>query len=246
MLSRVVRQRFRGHGFAEIDFPALGVAVRSRIGPARALVHRLLGGVAAALSARVRADHPAPALRLLSPAALGALGWLAWDWQHERQLASAEDAIFDQIIGFRPWEPKPSRQVVVVEIDECSIQYMRERGAGGWPWSRQLHADLLDALDRAGARAVGFDVQFTDASAQDPQGDVTLEAFADGGAGRFVFGSTRLHPDYDPGSTLRASQAPSSYPLVARPRNDPPVALLLPYGKAMARNSALAERDACQ
>ena len=115
--------------------------------------------------------------------ALGALGWLAWDWQHERQLASAEDAIFDQIIGFRPWEPKPSRQVVVVEIDECSIQYMREQGAGGWPWSRQLHADLLDALDRAGVRAVGFDVQFTDASAQDPLGDVTLEAVAEGGSG---------------------------------------------------------------
>src|SRR5262245_62061407 len=46
--------------------------------------------------------------------ALAALGWLAWDWQHDRQLARAEDAIFDQIIGWRPWEPKPSRQVVVV------------------------------------------------------------------------------------------------------------------------------------
>ncbi|MFC5578633.1 CHASE2 domain-containing protein [Lysobacter niabensis] len=171
--------------------------------------------------------------------ALAALGWLAWDWQHDRQLASAEDAIFDQIIGFRPWEPKPSRQVVVVEIDECSIQYMREQGAGGWPWSRQLHADLIDVLDRAGVRAVGFDVQFTDPSAQDPLGDATLEAMAEGGAGRFVFGSTRLHPDYDRGSPLRASQAPSSYPLMARPRNDPAVALLLPYGKAMAGNSAL-------
>ncbi len=239
MLSRVVRQRFRGHGLRRSIFQrleSLFEAALARLG------HSFID-YWGALQQRYRRVYALITLRLryafFPLLALGALGWLAWDWQHERQLASAEDAIFDQIIGFRPWEPKPSRQVVVVEIDECSIQHMREQGAGGWPWSRQLHADLLDALDRAGARAVGFDVQFTDASAQDPQGDVTLEAFADGGAGRFVFGSTRLHPDYDPGSTLRASQAPSSYPLVARPRNDPPVALLLPYGKAMARNSAL-------
>jgi len=196
-----------------------------------------------AMQQRYRRVYALVALRLryafFPLLALGALGWLAWDWQHERQLASAEDAIFDQIIGFRPWEPKPSRKVVVVEIDECSIQYMRQQGAGGWPWSRQLHADLIDALDRAGVRAVGFDVQFADASAQDPLGDTTLDAIAEGGAGRFVFGTTRLHPDYDPVSRLHASQAPSSYPLVAHPRNDPPVALLLPYGKAMAKNSAL-------
>ena len=36
-----------------------------------------------------------------------ALGWLAWDWHHDRNLASAEDAIFDQVVKLRPWEPKP-------------------------------------------------------------------------------------------------------------------------------------------
>ncbi len=38
--------------------------------------------------------------------------------------------------------------MAVVEIDECSIEYFRARGEGGWPWSRQRHADLLDQLDR--------------------------------------------------------------------------------------------------
>lgn len=171
--------------------------------------------------------------------ALGALLWLGWDWHHERNLASAEDAIFDQMIDLRPWEPRPSRRVVVVAIDECSIEHMRAQGAGGWPWSRQLHADLLDRLDRAGVRAVGFDVQFIDASTQDPLADTTLEAMAEGGNGRFVFGSTRLHADYDAGQPLHVSQAPASFPLFAEASNDPPVALLLPYGDAMKRNSAL-------
>jgi hypothetical protein len=124
--------------------------------------------------------------------ALVALGWLAWDWNHGRSLASAENAIFDQVIKLRPWEPKPSGKVVVVEIDDCSIEYYRAQGEGGWPWSRQRHADLLDALDRAGVRAVGYDLQFIEPSNSDPLGDATLEAMAAGGNGRFVFGSTRV------------------------------------------------------
>ena len=164
--------------------------------------------------------------------AIGAVAWLAWDWSHARSLNSAEDAIFDRVVQWRPFEPKPSGRVVVVEIDECSIEHFRARGEGGWPWSRQRHADLLDQLDRAGVRLVGYDVLFADPSQDDPLGDLTLEAVAKGGAGRFVFSSTRLHPDYDPGSSLRASQAPGAFPLVRDPQDDPRVALLLPYGQS--------------
>jgi CHASE2 domain-containing sensor protein len=180
--------------------------------------------------------------------ALVALGWLAWDWNHGRSLASAENAIFDQVIKLRPWEPKPSGKVVVVEIDDCSIEYYRAQGEGGWPWSRQRHADLLDALDRAGVRAVGYDLQYIEPSNSDPLGDATLEAMAAGGNGRFVFGSTRVPAGFDdsPGA-LPVSQAPGAFALAAHPqRPGPRVALLLPYGEAMSRNSALLDiaRDA--
>lgn len=171
--------------------------------------------------------------------AIGAIVWLGWDWDHGRSLNSAEDAIFDRVVQWRPYEPKPSGRVVVVEIDECSIEYFRMRGEGGWPWSRQRHADLLDMLDRAGVLAVGYDVLFTDASKDDPDGDRALEAMAAGGAGRFIFSSTRLHPDYDEGSPLRASQAPAAFALKSNPQADPRVALLLPYAEAMARFSAI-------
>ena len=58
---------------------------------------------------------------------------------------------------------------MVVEIDECSIEHFRARGEGGWPWSRQRHADLIDSLDRVGVRAVGYDVLFADPSKDDPE-----------------------------------------------------------------------------
>jgi CHASE2 domain-containing sensor protein len=175
--------------------------------------------------------------------ALAALSWLAWDWQHDRNLAAAENAIFDQVIKLRPWEPKPSGKVVVVEIDDCSIARI-----GPWPWSRQQHADLLDALDRAGVRAVGYDVMFLEPSNDDPVGDGTLEAMAEGGDGRFLFGSSRVHSSLDAqAGAIPVSQVPGAFPLVARPaRPGPRVAVLLPYGPAMARNSALLDisRDA--
>jgi CHASE2 domain-containing sensor protein len=180
------------------------------------------------------------ALRLgfgLYPAlALCAVGWLAWDWNHGRSLNAAEDAIFDQVIQLRPWEPKPSGKVVVVEIDDCSIA-----AEGPWPWSRAQHADLLDALDRAGVRAVGYDVMFVEPSRQDPMGDSTLEAMAQGGNGRFVFGSTVAPAAFAgaPGA-IAVSKAPGAFPVVAHPRRPGDrIALLLPYGQAMAQHSAL-------
>ena len=172
--------------------------------------------------------------------AIATIAWLGWDWSHTRSLNSAEDAIFDEVVQWRPFEPRPSGRVAVVEIDECSIEYFRSRGEGGWPWSRQRHADLLDALDRKGVKSVGYDVLFTDPSSVDPDGDQALDAMAAGGAGRFLFASTRLHPDYDAASPLQVSQAPGAFALAADPATDPKVALLLPYGAAMARYSAIA------
>jgi adenylate cyclase len=172
--------------------------------------------------------------------ALSAIGWLGWDWTHDRSLDAAEDAIFDRVVKWRPVEPKPSGRTVIVEIDDCSIEYYRSLGEGGWPWSRQRHADVLDRLDRAGVRSVGYDVMFIDPSAQDPLGDATLEAMAAGGDGRFVFAASRRHADFDRDASLRASAAPGAFALRAHAaRPGPRVALVLPYGEAMTRHAGL-------
>ncbi|RZA20609.1 MAG: CHASE2 domain-containing protein [Lysobacteraceae bacterium] len=170
-----------------------------------------------------------------------ALGWLGWDWSHARGLDSAENAIFDTVVQWRPLEPRLSGKTVVVEIDDCSIEHFRAQGGGGWPWPRRLHADLLDALDRAGVKAVGMDVMFIDPDPQDPQGDATLDAFAAGGEGRFVFAASLQDRDFDKDAAPRASQVPGSFPLTAEAKPPgPPLPVLLPYGEAMARHAALA------
>jgi len=176
--------------------------------------------------------------------ACAALGWLGWDWTHARSLDAAENSIFDTVIQWRPIEPRPSGKTVVVEIDECSIDWTRRQGLGGWPWPRSVHADLLDALDRAGVRAVGIDVMFIDRDPRDPDGDGMLDTLAAAGEGRFLFAASIQTSDFNEDVASRASQAPGAYPLSPAARKPgPPIPLLLPYGEAMAKHAALVDID---
>ena len=61
----------------------------------------------------------------------------------------------------------PTGEVVIVEIDAKSLARINT-----WPWSRRLHAQLIDRLHSAGATLIAFDVDFSAAS--DSAGDQAL------------------------------------------------------------------------
>jgi adenylate cyclase len=61
-------------------------------------------------------------------------------------------SLFDQYQRVFPRE-RESQPVVIVEIDEASL-----RQVGQWPWPRNRTAELIDAIDRAGALAIGLDI----------------------------------------------------------------------------------------
>jgi adenylate cyclase len=86
-------------------------------------------------------------------------------------------------LRFRLRGDRPSQgDVVIVTVDEKSIARM-----GRWPWSRDVHARLIDRLTEAGARAVIFDVLFTEPDKSQPEGDAALGQAARRN-GRVVFG----------------------------------------------------------
>ncbi len=58
--------------------------------------------------------------------------------------------------------PPVASDVALIAIDEASL-----RELGRWPWPRSLHAELIRQLTQAGARAVVFDVLFTDPAPDD-------------------------------------------------------------------------------
>lgn len=71
---------------------------------------------------------------------------------------------YRQIIkGPRPVDPR----IVVIEISDDSIAKI-----GRWPWDRDWHATLIKVLSEQGAKAVVFDVLFSEAS--DPEKDTAL------------------------------------------------------------------------
>lgn len=65
----------------------------------------------------------------------------------------------------RWWPAQPSPQVVVIEIDDHTLEQQ-----GGWPLKRSVYADLLRKLADTGnhPHAIGFDILFPDVTAADP------------------------------------------------------------------------------
>jgi CHASE2 domain-containing sensor protein len=63
---------------------------------------------------------------------------------------------------------QPADGIAVVAIDEATINELNQQ----WPFPRSLHARALDALRRAGARQVVYDVQFTEPTK--PREDLAL------------------------------------------------------------------------
>src|SRR3546814_13199618 len=85
-------------------------------------------------------------------------------------------------------------------------------------------------------------------SRADPIGDMTLDAMAEGGKGRFVFGSASVPDDFaSAGNTIPASNAPNAFALVPGPtKPGPGVVLLLPYGEALQIGRASCRERVCQ
>jgi EAL domain-containing protein (putative c-di-GMP-specific phosphodiesterase class I)/CHASE2 domain-containing sensor protein/GGDEF domain-containing protein len=61
---------------------------------------------------------------------------------------------YDQLITH--FHHSTDNKVAVVEVDDKSLALL-----GEWPWSRDIHADLLNNLSKANVKAVGFDILFT-------------------------------------------------------------------------------------
>src|SRR5262249_48223426 len=79
-------------------------------------------------------------------------------------LAYATDALRSQDLNtvdtrfsIRGTQPRPD-DLVVVGIDDKTFQVLQRR----WPFPRRFHARLIDALREAGARAIAYDVQFSE------------------------------------------------------------------------------------
>lgn len=69
---------------------------------------------------------------------------------------------------------KPPQDIVIIAIDERSLDAL-----GKWPWRRNIHAELLQTLKNAQAKAIGLDIFFSEPDKKFPEDDLVLaQAFA--------------------------------------------------------------------
>jgi CHASE2 domain-containing sensor protein len=68
-----------------------------------------------------------------------------------------ERAAYD--LGIRGNARTPSDRIAIVAIDDQSVANL-----GRWPWPRDLHARLIDKLREGGAKAVGLNIFYSEAS----------------------------------------------------------------------------------
>jgi adenylate cyclase len=81
----------------------------------------------------------------------------------------------------------PPRDVALVAIDDETFQELGEQ----WPFPRTLHAEAIDALRRAGARVIAYDVQFTEPS--NPIDDTALADSIERARGKVVLATTEVN-----------------------------------------------------
>jgi adenylate cyclase len=80
--------------------------------------------------------------------------------------------------------PPASSQVVVATLGQADLDFCQKQGIS-WPWPRQLYAPIIEFCQRGGARAVIFDVLYTEASFYGAEDDQRL-ADVMKGSGRVV------------------------------------------------------------
>ena len=78
-----------------------------------------------------------------------------------------DQTIYDGVLT--SWVSPPSDEVVIISIDDASLASL-----GRWPWSRRVHAALIDRAREVGASAMMFDVLLDAPSRDDPGADEAL------------------------------------------------------------------------
>lgn len=108
-----------------------------------------------------------------------------------------------------PWQPPLTNSpVLIVYLDLDS--YLTELQSPTRPWDRALHARLLHRLHALGAKVVGFDILFSEASSDDDADRAFAEAIrAHGGV---VLGAEIHRSDHDPGTLNRLSAVSLALP----------------------------------
>ncbi len=108
-----------------------------------------------------------PIRRLLGLIVVGTLSTLLAVWSPGVvgvAKAKLDLLLYDTMYRLRPAEPRSDASVAIVAVDDRDLAFMKEHRGFGSIWPRTVWAEMLYYLDRCGAAAVAFDLQFSEPS----------------------------------------------------------------------------------
>ncbi|MGQ5525344.1 CHASE2 domain-containing protein [Chitinimonas sp. PSY-7] len=146
------------------------------------------------------------------------------DALHLHKLFDLRQTSFDTLVKHRLVTAKPDPGIVILDIDEASLAQLAP-DLGRWPWPRQVLGDVLTQINRQGARALVFDILFSEPDVFNPDSDTAFDAFLKECANCYL-PWVRLNPGQDSSSELKASQIPGAQRLAP---GEATIAGILPY-----------------
>lgn len=92
-----------------------------------------------------------------------------------------ENALWDRRLSVVASHVKPDPKIKIITIDQSSLDFFAREEKIYWPWPRALYEPVLKFLKEGGARAVAFDILFTEPSSYGVDDDETFaQALKDG------------------------------------------------------------------
>ena len=179
---------------------------------------------------------------LLLAAAIAVL--LLADYSLQGMMGRGSEVIYDRLVKLRISSPAPDPRIVIIDIDERSLQEVG-RDQGRWPWSNSVVAEALATIAEEKPQAILLNQLVSEPSKSDPEGDVSLNEVA-GAYPNIVFPFVRLPAANDDVSELDAARLPGARATLPASPADP-VAVILPLfenlQKRMGAANLYAERD---
>ena len=111
--------------------------------------------------------------RTLSAIALAVLALAGLEFFALHLLRPLDNRLLDRFVRSQAAVLAPDPEIILVDIDEKSLAKMEE-DAGRWPWSRVVHATLVEGLGVQKPRAIVFDIPFIEKDSFRPKDDAAF------------------------------------------------------------------------
>jgi adenylate cyclase len=129
-------------------------------------------------------------------AALSAL--IAVSWRQtlfiSRPILNLDEFLYDAVYPLRTAENRTAGNVVIIAIDQDSLTKLDQKKLDEtkvvWPWPRELYGDMIEYLDRCGAKVVAFDMIFSETDRESARlSDETFAELVEAAKVPVIFGS---------------------------------------------------------